>query len=99
MLIVQDLPEVVTTHSKQKLDDRIRKMAHDFFELQPVVGARAYFFHAVPHDWPNADVVRMLVGIKKVMTPRYSKLLIYEIVMPSQGATHLMTTLDLQSLV
>ncbi|KAE8131158.1 S-adenosyl-L-methionine-dependent methyltransferase [Aspergillus pseudotamarii] len=95
ILIVQDLPEVVTTHGKEKLDSRVRKMAHDFFQPQPITGARAYFFHAVPHDWPNADVARMFAEVKKVMTPGYSKLLIYEIMLPAQGATHLMTTLDL----
>ncbi|KAB8276841.1 hypothetical protein BDV30DRAFT_246149 [Aspergillus minisclerotigenes] len=57
--------------------------------------ARAYFFQAVPHDWPNADVARMFAEVKKVMTPGYSKLLIYEVVLPAQGATHLMTTLEL----
>ncbi|KAB8256191.1 S-adenosyl-L-methionine-dependent methyltransferase [Aspergillus pseudonomiae] len=95
VLIVQDLPEVVTTHVKERLDSRIHKMAHDFFQPQPITGARAYFFHAVPHDWPNADVARMFAEVKKVMTPGYSKLLIYEIVLPAQGATHLMTPLDL----
>lgn len=95
VLIVQDLPEVMTTHSKEKLDERIRKMPHDFFQPQPIAGARAYFFHAVPHDWPNADVARMFAEVKKVMTPGYSKLLIYEVVMPEEGATHLQTTLDL----
>lgn len=95
VLIVQDLPEVITTHSTEKLDSRIRKMAHDFFQPQPIAGARAYFFHAVSHDWPNADVARMFAEVKKVMTPGYSKLLIYEVVLPAEGATHLMTTLDL----
>lgn len=37
----------------------------------------------------------MFAEVKKVMTPGYSKLLIYEVVLPAQGATHLMTTLDL----
>ncbi|KAE8321444.1 hypothetical protein BDV39DRAFT_197596 [Aspergillus sergii] len=74
ILIVQDLPEVVTTHGKENLDSRIRKMAH---------------------DWPNADVARMFAEVKKIMTPGYSKLVIYEVVLPAQGATHLMTTLDL----
>ncbi|KAB8200052.1 hypothetical protein BDV34DRAFT_217513 [Aspergillus parasiticus] len=76
ILIVHDLPEVVTTHGKEKLDSRIRKMAHDFFQPQPITA-------------------RMFAEVKKVMTPGYSKLLIYEAVLPTQGATHLMTTLDL----
>ncbi|CAH0028015.1 unnamed protein product [Clonostachys rhizophaga] len=95
VLFVEDLPEVVTTHGKEKLDDRIRKLAHDFFQPQPIVGARAYFFHAVPHDWPDADVARMFAEVKKVMTPGYSKLLVYEVIMPAQGASHLAATLDL----
>ena len=70
-------------------------MAYDFFQPQPITGARAYFFQVVSHDWPNADVARMFVEVNKAMTPGYSKLLIYEVMLPTQGATHLMTTLDL----
>lgn len=91
----EHLPAVVTTHIREEIDPRIRKVAHDFFQPQPVVGARAYFFHAVPHDWPDADVQRMFAEIKKVMTPGYSKLIVYEVVMPAQGASTLATTLDL----
>lgn len=96
VLIVQDLPEVVATHAKEKLDPRIKRMAHDFFTPQPIRGARAYFFHAVPHDWPDADCVRIFEQIKSAMKTGYSKLIIYEVVLPAQGATSLMTTLDLE---
>ncbi|ORY67787.1 S-adenosyl-L-methionine-dependent methyltransferase [Pseudomassariella vexata] len=96
VLIVQDLPEVVSTHAKEQLDGRIKRMAHDFFTAQPVVGSRAYFFHAVPHDWPDADCLRIFGHVKAAMKKGYSKLLIYEVVLPAQGATNLMTTLDLQ---
>ncbi|KXJ88600.1 O-methyltransferase [Microdochium bolleyi] len=95
VLFVEDLPEVVTTHGKEKLDERITKLAHDFFQPQPIAGARAYFFHAVPHDWPDADVARMFAEVRKVMTRGYSKLLVYEVVMPAEGASRLATTLDL----
>lgn len=95
-LIVQDLPEVVSTHAKETLSPRIEKMAYDFFQPQPLLGARAYFLHAVPHDWPDEDCKRIFNNVKSVMRKGYSKLLIYEIVMPSRGATSLMTTLDLQ---
>lgn len=95
VLVVQDTPEVVAM-TPQELDPRIRKMAYDFFTPQPLVGARAYFFHAVPHDWPDADVLRMLANVKNAMKEGYSRLLIYEVVLPARGATSLMTTLDLQ---
>jgi hypothetical protein len=95
VLVVQDTPEVVAM-TPEELDPRVKKMAYDFFTPQPLVGARAYFFHAVPHDWPDADVLRMLANVKDAMKQGYSKLLIYEVVLPAKGATSLMTTLDLQ---
>lgn len=95
-IVVQDLPEVVSTHAKENLSPRIQRMAYDFFQPQPLLGARTYFLHAVPHDWPDGDCRRIFQNIKTAMRRGYSKLLIYEIVMPSQGATSLMTTLDLQ---
>lgn len=97
-LVVQDLPEVVSSHAKKdagQLDPRISRMAYDFFTPQPLVGARAYFFHAVAHDWPDAECVRIFENVKAVMKKGYSKLLIYEIVIPPKGATPLMTTMDL----
>lgn len=94
-LVVQDTPEVVAM-SPETLDPRVRKMAYDFFTPQPLLGARAYFFHAVPHDWPDADVLRMLGHVQKAMRGGYSRLLIYEVVLPAKGASSLMTTLDLQ---
>lgn len=96
VVILQDLPEVIETHAKEKLDSRIKRMAYDFFTPQPVKGARAYFFHAVPHDWPDADCVRIFENVKAAMEKGYSKLIIYEVVLPAQGANSLMTTLDLQ---
>ena len=96
VLFVEDLPEVVSTHAREELDPRIRRVAYDFFTPQSLVGSRAYFLHAVPHDWPDADCVRIFGHIRAAMRPGYSKLLIYEIVLPARGATSLMTTLDLQ---
>ncbi|KAI1881515.1 hypothetical protein JX265_000341 [Neoarthrinium moseri] len=95
-LVVQDLPDVIALHAKEKLDSRIKQMSYDFFTPQPVEGARAYFFHAVPHDWPDADCVRIFEQVKAAMKRGFSKVLIYEIVLPPQGATSLMTTMDLQ---
>ncbi|KAF3042448.1 hypothetical protein E8E12_009556 [Didymella heteroderae] len=80
VLVVQDTPEVVAM-TPEELDPRVRKMAYDFFTPQPLVGARAYFFHAVPHDWPDVDVLRMLANVRDAMKQGYSKLLIYEVLM------------------
>lgn len=98
-LVVQDLPEVVDAYSERQLDQergRINRMPYDFFTPQPLIGARAYFFHAVPHDWPDAACIKIFENVKAVMKRGYSKLLIYEMVIPAKGASAFMTTLDLQ---
>lgn len=96
-LVVQDLPEVTNKHgAREKLDPRTTRMEHDFFTPQPLRGARAYFFHAVSHDWPDEDCARIFGNVKGAMKRGYSRLLIYEIVLPARGATSLMTSLDLQ---
>ncbi|KAH7066722.1 S-adenosyl-L-methionine-dependent methyltransferase, partial [Paraphoma chrysanthemicola] len=95
VLVLQDQPEVIEMEI-EGLDPRIKRMAYDFFTPQPEVGSRAYFFHAVPHDWPDADCVRMIEQVKKVFKRGYSKLLIYEVVLPSVGATNMQTTLELE---
>lgn len=96
-LVVQDLPGVVAAYAEQQLDPqgRISRMAYDFFTPQPLVGARAYFFHAVPHDWPDAELFKILENVKAVMERGYSKLLLYEMVIPAKGASAVQTTLDL----
>ncbi|KAI0162110.1 O-methyltransferase [Xylariaceae sp. FL1272] len=98
-LILQDLPDVITTHSHEKLDPRIERMPYDFFTPQPVQGARAYFFHAVPHDWPDAECLKIFGEVRKAMKPGYSKLLIYEMVIASRDAMPIQTTLDVQLMV
>mgnify|MGYP001940348134 CR=1 FL=1 len=95
VLVLQDTPEVVSMPI-ENLDPRITKQAYDFFTPQPQVHARCYFFHAVPHDWPDVDCVRMFEQVRAVFKKGYSKLLIYEVVLPEKGASSLMTTLDLQ---
>jgi hypothetical protein len=95
VLVLQDTPEVIAMPIED-LDKSIVKQAYDFFTPQPQIHVRAYFFHAVPHDWPDADCICMFSQVAAVFKRGYSKLLIYEVVLPKKGGTNLMTTLDLQ---
>jgi hypothetical protein len=72
VMILQEKPEVV--EMAVDLNNRIKRMPYDLFTPQPIAAARAYFFHAVPHDWPDADGVRMFERVKKVFKRGYSKL-------------------------
>ncbi|KAK3332959.1 hydroxyindole O-methyltransferase [Cercophora scortea] len=91
-LVVQDLPGVV---AGAKVGGRIELMGHDFFEAQPIQGARAYYMHRVLHDWPDDKCLQILSQVKKAMRPGYSKLLINENVIPATGARWEVTSLDL----
>jgi hypothetical protein len=92
VLILQDTPERASTES---VDPRIKRMPYEIFTPQPVVGARAYFFHATLHDWPDAECARMLEDLRDACKKGYSKLLLYEVVLPKTGATNMQTSLDL----
>jgi hypothetical protein len=61
-------------------------MPHDFLAEQPIKGARAYFMHSILHDWPDDVCVQILRRLADAMKPGYSKLLIFECVIPRTGA-------------
>ncbi|KAJ9213428.1 hypothetical protein DTO166G4_4871 [Paecilomyces variotii] len=90
-LVLQDLPEVI---ANVKVDERIKTMAHDFFLPQPVQGSRAYFMHAVLHDWPDDKAKQLLSNTREAMVKGYSKLFVYEIVLPPTGASISQATMD-----
>lgn len=52
--------------------------------------------HAVLHDWPNDKAKEILTNTKDAMTKGYSKLFIYEVVLPPTGASISQTTMDVQ---
>ncbi|KAI1102866.1 putative O-methyltransferase [Jackrogersella minutella] len=91
-LVLQDLAGVLA--GTEVAMDKITLMAHDFFETQPIYGSRAYFFHRVFHDWPDAKADQILQNIKPAMKRGYSKLLLYEIVLPRTGASIYQASLD-----
>ncbi|KAK8073470.1 S-adenosyl-L-methionine-dependent methyltransferase [Apiospora phragmitis] len=94
-LIVQDLPQVVGSIIPSEENKALTPMAHNFFEEQPIKGARAYYLHSVLHDWPD-DRAEVIVGrIKAAMRPGYSKLLINENVIPRTDAYWETSALDL----
>ncbi|KAH8911250.1 S-adenosyl-L-methionine-dependent methyltransferase [Coniochaeta sp. PMI_546] len=83
-LILQDLPVVI--QDVKDIDSEIQLMSHDFLTEQPVKGARAYFMHSILHDWPDDICKTILSRLADAMKPGYSKLLIFECVIPRTGA-------------
>ncbi|KAK8037279.1 Winged helix-turn-helix transcription repressor DNA-binding [Apiospora marii] len=94
-LVVQDLPQVVDSIVPSEENKAFTAMAHDFFEEQPIKGARAYYLHSVLHDWPDDRAAAIVHRIKAAMRPGYSKLLVNENVLPRTGAHWEASALDL----
>ncbi|KAI1360956.1 S-adenosyl-L-methionine-dependent methyltransferase [Xylaria arbuscula] len=72
----------------------IETQSHDFFALQPVKGARAYYLRNVLHDWPDHKCVEILQNNKCAMTED-SRILIDEMVLFEHGASWRATRVDL----
>ncbi|KAL6715997.1 hypothetical protein ACLMJK_006959 [Lecanora helva] len=89
--VLQDLPEVVSQVQAEGLE----VIPHDFFNPQPVKGARVYYFRNVLHDWNDDAAVNILRLVRNAMDPNYSKILINQWVVPVHGATSFMTHQDL----
>ncbi|KAJ5196687.1 hypothetical protein N7449_007166 [Penicillium cf. viridicatum] len=96
-LILQDQPHVLK--DIESLNAAIKPMDHDFYQEQPIKGARVYFLHSILHDWNDETCQKILSQLVAAMTPGYSKLLINENVIPNTGAHWQATSLDLIMMV
>lgn len=77
-LVLQDLSYVTETAD---LPSEIESQVHNFFDEQPVKGAKAYYLRTVLHDWPDKQAVEILSRLREAMGPS-SLLLIHEKAMP-----------------
>ncbi|RAH44626.1 putative O-methyltransferase [Aspergillus brunneoviolaceus CBS 621.78] len=91
--VLQDVRKIIGT---AQVDEKTLAMAHNFFLPQPVRGSHIYFMHAVLYDWPDDKAKQILTHTRNAMRKGYSKLLIYDIVLPSTKASIIQATMDVQ---
>lgn len=87
--ILQDLQSVseeVDSSDDTQKDPRMTVMAHDFFQEQPVRGARTYYMHKIMHDWPDQGCVPILTHLRNAMDAD-SRIFINDVIVPDQGAS------------
>ncbi|KAK0625922.1 S-adenosyl-L-methionine-dependent methyltransferase [Immersiella caudata] len=72
----------------------VENMVHNFWDPQPVQGAKLYYMRAVLHNHPDHKVLKLLRLTKEAMGPD-SILLIDEMILPETGVKADVTTLDL----
>ncbi|KAL8921175.1 MAG: hypothetical protein Q9172_004137, partial [Xanthocarpia lactea] len=90
-VIVQDLPQTLAGATPPH---GIETMPHDFFQPQPVKGAKIYYLRHVLHDWPDANCEAILKNLMEVMDEQ-SVLLVDDKVLPNVGASMVASALDL----
>ncbi|KAL7755527.1 hypothetical protein ACKLNR_014625 [Fusarium oxysporum f. sp. zingiberi] len=94
-VILQDLPYSM---ERALTTPGVENMAHNFFEPQPVVGAKFYYLRECLHNHPDHKVKQILKHIKNAMSSE-SVLLLDELVLPESGATSIATSLDMTMMV
>ncbi|PPR07611.1 hypothetical protein CVT24_004164 [Panaeolus cyanescens] len=90
-LILQELPDRIN-QAKNDIwpkqcpeaiaEGRIQFEPIDFFVQSPVSKCDVYLLKHVLHDWPDAECIKILTGVRKVMAPT-SRLLVQENILQS----------------
>lgn len=97
--VLQDTQETLDGLNTTEWPPQIDRVPHNFFAPQPAgsQGAKAYLLHSVLHDWPDAQAKEILERVKDAMTPGYSKLLVFEAILPERVAevSPVMAAMDL----
>lgn len=99
--VLFDLPQVVADVparlAEAGLAQRCEVVGGSFFESVPE-GGDAYILQHIVHDWPEADIARILGAVRAAMKP-HSRLLLFEIVLPEHDRPHPAKYIDLEMLV
>ncbi|KAF7536990.1 hypothetical protein G7054_g4069 [Neopestalotiopsis clavispora] len=95
-LVLEDLQQALE-HLPPPLATQLKgveQVAHNFFEPQPIKGAKFYYLRQVLHDWPDENCVVILKHLMDALGPD-SQILIDEMVLPDANVPWEATTIDL----
>ncbi|KAF7945538.1 hypothetical protein EAE96_010305 [Botrytis aclada] len=83
--IVQDLGEVIAgAKIPEDLRNRLKFQKHNFFDEQDVLGADAYFFRSIFHDWSDKYAMKILSNLIPALRTG-SIILLNEVCLPPPG--------------
>lgn len=84
--MVQDYQKSIEKGAAQlspALADRVQFLAHNFFEVQPVIGADVYILRHICHDWSAENSIKILRQLVPAMKANSKILLVEIVVLPS----------------
>ncbi|CAI7613307.1 unnamed protein product [Penicillium discolor] len=90
-LVLQDLPEAVNDLAPI---DGVKAETYDFFQPQPIIGAKFYYLRRIMHDWSDDKAATILRNIRAAMGPD-SRVLIDDAVLPATGTSWQSAVADL----
>jgi len=90
--ILFDQPHVVAEVKPEK-GEKLTVVGGNFF-ADSMPKADAYLLMNIIHDWPDAESIKILSGIRRDM-PRHARVLIIETVVPPTPGPHLSKELDI----
>lgn len=81
--IVQDLPPTIAARRPipPEFDSCVSFMEYDFFTPQPIIGADAYLFRWIFHNWPDKHCIRILKNLVPALR-QGSRVVVSEICLP-----------------
>ncbi|KAI9725831.1 MAG: hypothetical protein M1828_002460 [Chrysothrix sp. TS-e1954] len=92
-MILQDLPDTLASIEDGSLDSttgvQIQLMSHNFWEPQPIKGARIYYLQRVLHDWSHEKCVIILSHVADAMRghEKASRVVVTETMLPDKVVT------------
>lgn len=96
--VLQDLPKSIRNLDMAGMKDiGIELMEYDFFQPQPIKGAKYYHFRHILHNWPDELGLKILRATRVAMeeSTDYSRLLIRELVLPDTNYSVVEAFLDI----
>ncbi|KAL8832108.1 MAG: hypothetical protein Q9191_000465 [Dirinaria sp. TL-2023a] len=94
-IILQDVPQAIANAMHVP---GVELMEHDFFQPQPVKGAKYYYLRNILHDYSDDKCLAILRNLKVAMTGS-SVILIDDMVLPDYNASWRATQIDLTMMV
>ncbi|CAG8950962.1 hypothetical protein HYFRA_00006359 [Hymenoscyphus fraxineus] len=94
LVILQDMPHSIAVALNTP---KVENMVHDFFEPQPIKGAKFYHMRGILHDHCSYKVRQVLEATKSAMTSE-SILLVDEMIFPEVGVNSHCASIDITML-
>ncbi|KAM5467369.1 hypothetical protein MauCBS54593_005337 [Microsporum audouinii] len=95
-IIVQDMTKMVENADAGDLAERVRFMAHDLFDPQPI-RADVYFFRWIFHNWSDKYCIQILKAQMPALKPG-ARLIVQEALMPETGSVAYWKERDFRSM-